>query len=210
MKTHSFVLLNRHTHSLNAKDEIGYQFESYFSPNPSTTITLHASGADNLDNDERQRFREYFFESRNEWDEQAISRVLIDYSRDRLLGDLNRWTLASEVDYFLNARNSLLFDAQLQNIDNENNLNGKYWNMLVLLAFSRSPFMTMSAQYEHTTNVSSEKSNWFSGTLNLKVGQHHDVILTAGSRPAGLVCSGGICFQVPEFEGVELRWNARL
>ena len=209
VKTHSFTLLNRHTHSLNPNDEIGYQFESYFSPNPSTTLTLHASGADNLDNDERQRFREYFFESRQEWGEQAISRVLIDYSKDRLLGDLNRWTFASEVDYLLNDRNSLLFDAQLQNIDNENNLNGKYWNMLGLLAFSRSPFMTLSAQYEHTTNAFSEKSNWFSGTLNLKVGQHHDVILTAGSRPAGLVCSGGICFQVPEFEGVELRWNAR-
>ncbi len=212
VKTHSFVLLNRHTHSLNAKDEIGYQFESYFSPNPSTTITLHASGADNLENNERLRFREYFFESRQEWGEQAISRVLIDYSKDRLLGDLNRWTFASEVDYFLNDRNSLLFDAQLQNIDNENNLNGKYWNMLGLLAFSRSPFMTLSAQFEHTTNPPSEnskKTNWFSGTLNLKVGQHHDVILTAGSRPAGLVCSGGICFQVPEFEGVEVRWNAR-
>ena len=209
VKTHSFTLLNRHTHSLNPNDEIGYQFESYFSPNLSTTITLHASGADNLENNERQRFREYFFESRQEWGEQAISRVLIDYSKDRLLGDLNRWTFASEVDYLLNDRNSLLFDAQLQNIDNENNLNGKYWNMLGLLAFSRSPFMTLSAQYEHTTNAFSGKSNWFSGTLNLKVGQHHDVILTAGSRPAGLVCSGGICFQVPEFAGVELRWNAR-
>lgn len=213
VKTHSFALLNRHTHSLNPKDEIGYQFESYFSPNPGATFTLHASGADNLENDERQRFREYFFESRNEWGEQAISRVLLDYSKDRGLGDLNRWTLASEVDYLLNDRNSLIFDAQLQNIDNENNVDGKYWNMLGLLAFSRSPFMTLSARYEHTTKARSEKStksNWFSATLNLKVGQHHDIILTAGSRPGGLVCSGGICFQVPEFEGLELRWNARL
>ncbi len=207
VKTHSFVLLNRHTHSLNANDEIDYQFEGYFSPNFNTMITLHASGADNLESDERRRFREYFIDSRNEWGDRLISRVLFDYSKDRPVGDLNRWTLATEVDHLLNDRDSILLDGQMQHIDNENS--GKYWNMLGLLAFSRSPWITISTQYEHTTNVFADKSNWFSGILNLKIGQHHDVIFTLGSRPAGLVCSGGICFQVPEFEGLELRWNAR-
>lgn len=90
VKTHSFVLLNRHTHTLNANDEMGYQIESYFSPSPASTITLHASGADNLENNPRRRFREYFIESQNTWSERLITRLLLDYNKDRPVGDLNR------------------------------------------------------------------------------------------------------------------------
>jgi hypothetical protein len=207
VKTHSFTLLNRHTHSLNADDETGYQFESFISPSARTTLTLHASGADNRARSERRRFREFFLESRNEWSARLTSRVLLDYSQDRPVGDLKRWTLAAEADYLLGEKNSVLFDGQFQNIENENS--GRYWNYLGIAAFSRSPWLTLSAQYERTTNRFSAQKNWLAGVLNLKLGEHHDFILTAGARPAGLLCSGGVCFQVPEFEGVELRWNFR-
>ncbi len=207
VKTHSFTLLNRHTHALNADDEIGYQFEGYLSPSPSTTLTLHASGADNLDRSARRRFREYFLESRNEWSGRLISRVLVDYSQDRPVGDVHRWTLAAEADYLLDEKNSVLLDGQFQNIDNENS--GRYWNYLGIAAFSRSPWLTLSVQYERTTNRFSAQKNWLAGVLNLKLGEHHDFIITAGSRPAGLLCSGGVCFQVAAFEGIELRWNFR-
>ncbi|MDZ7363858.1 MAG: DUF6029 family protein [candidate division KSB1 bacterium] len=207
VKTHSFTLLNRHTHSLNADDETGYQLESYFSPSPGTTVTLHASGADNLAHSERRRFREYFIESRNEWSARLISRVLLDYSQDRPVGDVHRWTLAAEADYLSDEKNSVLLDWQFQKIENENS--GRYWNYLGIAAFSRSPWLTLAAQYEHTSKRFAARRNWLAAIVNVKVGQAHDFYLTFGSRPAGLVCSGGICFQTPEFQGVELRWNLR-
>jgi hypothetical protein len=90
VKTHSFTLLNRHTHALNANDEIGYQVESYVSPSPATTLTFHASGAENLERERRSRFREFFVESRNEWSKKMAARVLIDHSEDQTIGDLRR------------------------------------------------------------------------------------------------------------------------
>jgi hypothetical protein len=207
VKTHSFALLNRHTHSLNANNETGYLFEGYFSPNAKTTLTLHAAGADNLQRSTRRRFREYFVETRSEWSGKLTSRVLLDYSRDRPVGDLSRWALAFENEHRLSEKNSVILDGQFQRVENENS--GTYRNLLGLLSFSRSPWLTLSAQREHTTNRFSPRRDWLAAIINLKIGPAHDFYLTLGSRPAGLVCSGGICFQTPEFEGLELRWNMR-
>ncbi len=208
VKTHSFALLNRHTHSLNANDEIGYQLEAYLNLSERATLTLHAAGADNLDNNPRRRFREYFIESHNEWGDRITSRLVLDYSKDRPVGDLSRWTAAGEIDVLLTGKNSLLGDIQLQHLNNENS--GKYQNYFVSLAYSRSPWLTLSLQNEWTADPGASQKNWTSGVVNLKFGQHHDVLLTAGARPAGLVCSGGICFFLPEFRGIDLRWNMRL
>lgn len=207
VKTHSFALLNRHTHSLNANNETGYLFEGYFSPGATTTLTLHAAGADNLEHSARRRFREYFVETRRAWSDKLTLRVLLDYSRDRPVGDLNRWTLAFENEHRLSEKNSVIIDGQWQRVENENN--GTYRNLLGLLSFSRAPWLTLSAQYERTTNRFSPQHDWLAAIINLKIGEAHDFYLTLGSRPAGLVCSGGICFQTSEFRGVELRWNFR-
>ncbi len=208
VKTHSFTLLNRHTHSLNAKDETGFQFEGYMSPTDKSTFTIHASGSDNIERNDRRRFREYFIQNRQEWGDNWISRVLVDYSKDRPVGDLNRWTLATEVDYFFQGLNSIVTDFQVQSIDNENS--GKHWNYLGVFAFSRAPRFTATLQSEWTTDETSLRSNWTAGILSLKIMQQNDLLLTLGARPPGIVCSGGICTFVPEFEGFEARWNFRI
>jgi hypothetical protein len=208
VKTQSFTLLNRHTHALNANDEIGYQLESYVSPSPATTLTFHVSGADNLERKRRRRFREFFVESRNEWSEKLTSRVLVDQSEDQSIGDLRRRTAAAEIDFLLDEKNSILIDGQTQQV--KNNLRGNYWNHLALLSFSRSPWLTLSGQSDWTTDRFSRRKNWVNGLAALKFVEKIDVWLTYGARPAGLLCSGGICIYVPEFEGMELRVNFRL
>jgi hypothetical protein len=208
VKTHSFTLLNRHTHTLNANDEMGYQLESYVSPSPATTLTFHASGADNLARERRRRFREFFVESRNEWSGKLTSRVLIDQSEDRAIGDLRRRTAAAEIDFLLDEKNSILIDGQTQQV--KHNLRGKYWNHLALLSFSRSPWLTLSLQSDWTTDRFSPRQNWVNSLAALKFAEKIDVWLTYGARPAGLLCSGGICIYVPEFKGAELRINFRL
>jgi hypothetical protein len=75
VKTHSFSLFNRQTHSLIAKDEQGFQFEGYISPTDRSTFTVHASGSEDLERNDRRQFREYFVENRQEWGDNWISRV---------------------------------------------------------------------------------------------------------------------------------------
>jgi len=65
-------------------------------------------------------------------------------------------------------------------------------------------------QSDWTTDRFSRRQNWVNGLLALKLIEKIDSWLTYGARPAGLLCSGGICIYVPEFEGLELRVNFRL
>lgn len=93
-------------------------------------------------------------------------------------------------------------------MDNENT--GKFWNYLGLFAFSRAPWFTVTLQSEWTTENTSPGTNWTAGILSLKVLQKSDLLATFGARQPGIVCSGGICTFVPEFEGFEVRWNYRI
>lgn len=207
VRTHNFVLLNRHTHTLNADDETGFQVETYFYPNDRLNFTLHASGAESLDDNPRRRFREYFVEVESDW-ERSRAHALLDYSQDRPVGDLRRWTGALELERVVDPVNSVLGNLQFQQIRNENS--GTHETMFLLMSYSRSPWLTVSVQNEWSNKPDSPRDTWLSGSLNVKAGQHHDFLFTLGSQPAGLVCSGGICFFVPDFRGASLRWNARL
>jgi len=207
VRTHNFVLLNRHTHTLNVDDETGFQTETYYYPNDRLNFTLHASGAESLDDNPRRRFREYFVEMEFDWERSRL-RALLDYSQDRPVGDLRRWTGAFELEREVDRVNSVLGNLQIQQIRNENS--GTHETLFLLMSYSRSPWLTVSVQNEWSNRPDSPRDYWLSGILNLKVGQHHDFLFTLGSQPAGLVCSGGICFFVPDFRGASLRWNARL
>ena len=134
--------------------------------------------------------------------------ALLDYSQDRPVGDLRRWTGALELEREVDPVNSVLGNLQFQQIRNENS--GTHETMFLLMSYSRSPWLTVSVQNEWSNKFDSPRDTWLSGSLNVKAGQHHDFLFTLGSQPAGLVCSGGICFFVPDFRGAFLRWNARL
>ncbi|MCT4646781.1 MAG: hypothetical protein N4A74_17455, partial [Carboxylicivirga sp.] len=50
---------------------------------------------------------------------------------------------------------------------------------------------------------------WLSSTLRYKVNTKHTLQLFAGERRGGPACSAGVCYEVLDFKGVELRWYAR-
>ena len=46
---------------------------------------------------------------------------------------------------------------------------------------------------------------WWGGNINWQVREGHSVNLFGGKRRSGLACTGGTCYEVLGFEGVELR-----
>lgn len=208
VKEHFITLLNRHTHTISADDEVGFQLEAVFTPLMSTSFVANYSRAGNHDDDESHKFHEIYGEVKQYMGEIFIAKLIFDQAQDRLVGDKNRLTSALELDYFIDNKNSLLLDIQIQQIE-KTLRDWKYDNKLFLIAFSRSPSLTISFQYEYTTDKLSDKKKWLAGNLVLKLAQDHDLFITYGQRRAGLVCSGGYCQIVPEFEGWELRLNSR-
>ncbi len=208
VREHFVTLLNRHTHVANTRDEVGYQGELYFSPTPVSSMVLHISKGSNHDNDEFSRYQEMYAEWRQLLGQQLDVRLMADHGYDKAVGDKRRITAATELDYYLDAMHSVLLDVQTQKIE-KSFADLTVNNYLILIAFSRSSIGTISLQYEKTDDKFLENKSWSSVNLSLQINQQHELFITYGKRRAGLVCSGGYCQIVPEFEGWEIRLNSR-
>ncbi|MEO6462740.1 MAG: hypothetical protein ABIP29_06655, partial [Candidatus Eisenbacteria bacterium] len=51
---------------------------------------------------------------------------------------------------------------------------------------------------------------FLAATLNARLSPRHEATLLLGSRRGGLACTAGTCYEVPAFEGVELRLTSAL
>jgi len=206
VRTHESVLLNRATHVLLADDERGFQIEGFYAPGLFTSVTLNVAGADDARGSRGRRFREVFLSGRTEREDLGALRLDLDWSRDRVKFVENRRTVAVEAERFLAAGYSAVVDAEIQSVDSRF---GDHTDGLLQLALARAGRWTVSVTGEHTGARASRKREWLFASLDLRVSEHHDLTLGYGSRPAGLVCSGGFCFVSPEFDGAEFRLLSR-
>ncbi|OGC81460.1 MAG: hypothetical protein A2W07_01495 [candidate division Zixibacteria bacterium RBG_16_43_9] len=55
----------------------------------------------------------------------------------------------------------------------------------------------------------SGKKNWLIPSLDLALGEKHNLTMSVGSRRAGKVCSGGICTDRPALDGGEIKLLSR-
>jgi len=51
---------------------------------------------------------------------------------------------------------------------------------------------------------------WAGGNISYQYNQKHNIILFYGKRRGGSACTGGVCFEVPPFEGLEIKINSIL
>jgi hypothetical protein len=84
-----------------------------------------------------------------------------------------------------------------------------YFTDVLSLEYLRSPRYSIAWVMEMKTsepvpgNTVRLLWNYIQGTI--KIGEHTDLSLLAGSRQAGVICIGGVCRYEPEFRGVELK-----
>ena len=205
--THSVALLNRHTHLLLPQDERGYQAQITWTPSPGWSVVALANRGSNHHNSPYSRYHEVFLDLRYEELGRWNGRVILDDASDRTFGREKVRTAALELERSFSAVWSAFVDWQIQKV---RMVGGEtYWNQLLTLNLAHASAYSVAVQVDRTTQQTEKRKVLpaliLSGTLN---GQHQ-LVLTIGSRRAGLLCSGGVCAFVPEFRGVELRLNSR-
>ena len=89
-----------------------------------------------------------------------------------------------------------------------------FYEQILSLSLSHSPIASLTFAYERTTEWKTKqdwsgKKNWFMTTLDLTVGDNHNLSLGVGSRRKGKVCSGGICVDKPALDGFEIKLLSR-
>ena len=219
VKEQSYKLLNRSTHETNLFHEEGYQFELYYTFPDLSVITFNTSRAVN-DISSRNIFYEYFVEYSLPVGSQSSIKTFFDWSASSLFSENQRLAGGTYFSVYLADGFSGILDFQYQQIKRENAvISSSINNLFSSVSISKSNKLSLSLLYEFTDDPwyvdrpdteKNEKVRHFPGiNLGYKPSEKINISLFAGSRRGGPACTAGICYEVLDFEGVEMRITSK-
>ncbi len=210
-KEHHYTLLNRHSYVLNLYDEKGIQVQAVTTPQEKLSFLTNYSYTTNHQNG--MLFSEIYGETEFDYKNRATIKGGFSYVKNRQEVGLPNYTgPAFDLTYYLSEKNSLDFSLEhLWSSKYDGNLT--YYEQILALGFAHSPNYSLTLTDERTTEWKTRpwtgKKNWLILSLDLAVGEKHNLTLSIGSRRAGKFCSGGICTNRPALDGGEIKLLSR-
>ncbi len=215
VKEHSYHLLNRSTHVTELLDEQGVQLEVFSGALEDHLFTFNYARSVN-DFGLKFNFQEFFIEWATTGNTNWEYKVFADYAMDDFLLEnhrfaggtnvkhhcLNGWTTSLNLEY---QRVNRGLESDIELID----------NVYMALVFSKSSKFSAAFQVDYTTDsfveeAAEDGSKLFpSVNLSYRPLSGQTIQLFAGERRGGNACTAGICYEVLDFKGVELRWTAK-
>jgi len=218
VREQSWTILNRNTHVLNATRESGTQLEATYGFLPGCVATANVSRANGA---ALNRYRESFCELRADaTDARAWSAAAYFDAGDDLgsaLGDLR--ALGGLVEMRLGERGSVHADLEGAHARLTRGALPAvpYADLYATLGMSLADRGSLALALDRTSNplVRSVFAgggaflHLWSGTLTARLGPAHDATLTVGRFRGGRQCTAGVCYDLPPFDGAELRLLSR-
>lgn len=226
VREHTWTLLNRSTHVLDAggqsppTGESGFQVEGTMRLPAELSVTANLSRADGVAGDP-DRFDEQFGELH--WAPAGGRRieatVFFDHGKDGDIGITARDAVGGGATLRAREVYSVAVDAELQNSTRE--FDGRFRDSFTSVTFGRAGWGSASLAWERSTDPLQEDPDdgaspgiqprhFISGGFNARISDRHEVTLFAGERRGGRACTAGTCYEVLPFKGVELRLLSRL
>lgn len=208
VREHTYRLLNRSTHVLVPLDEQGYQFEIFYQFNNGALLTVnHTLAVNQLA--KKFTFQEYFAEYATTLFSKHDLKLFVDYAEDPFKEEKQRISAGIYTDWKIANSKAFSFEYEFQTFKrNSAEVSNHYVNLVlslkskfsanILTEWSNDPFLTEDSRI------------WVGGYLNYKFNYKHQVQLFAGQRRGGPACSAGVCYEILDFEGVEIRITSRL
>lgn len=208
VKEHSYRLLNRSTHVLQPQDEKGFQFESFYTFDNGDMLTLNATHAEN-NFLKKTLFQEYFVEFSTEMFSAHPLKLFVDLSQDPFNLRENIISTGYHTSIILTNNRELHSEVEYQTYKyNQSNVN----NFLLILGYTFNHRATANFVVETSNDpllTEKEKKWWLGFNGRYRIHQNHTIQIFGGQRRGGPACSAGVCYEVLDFEGVELRWISR-
>ncbi len=219
VREHKYKVLNRSTHVPQLSDESGMQLEAYYSFAGGEHLVFNYTRAFNqlfLDYQYNELFLEFSFYPGLK---NGIT-LFADYASDPFKFEDTRVAGGAVWDYSLAGRWSTQLHFEYQYIEREVVEKTKIHNGVVILGVSRSPELSLSFIWEvsndpYLTDLSGDPTSekkyryWPGLEASYKINSANTISLFAGKRRGGPACSSGICYEVLDFEGVELRLRTK-
>ena len=214
VKEHTYRLLNRATHIPLLNNERGYQVELIYRFNNNGMITLNNSMARNeVIKGKVSIYREFFVEYQLPVGKQISGALFADYARDPLVSENDRYTSGLSVNVGHNNLTSLL-ETELQFARRILLETNNIVNTYLAYTLSKGSAFSASAILEITNDPflveENKNQNYYPGIgLSCRPDNHNRISVFAGKRRGGPACNSGVCYDVLDFEGVEVRFTTR-
>ena len=219
IREHEAFLLNRETHALLADDEAGAQAELTWALPRDIGLTAAWNLATRRGSDpgDEKSLREYFLQLDSPVGEALHGQLFLDYTRNRILENERRLTAGTRWDWSAGGRHAASADLQVQDVDRRfGRSDFPYENLLGTVELSRYPAWTWSLQLQRSNDPLEEGASesgatyWWALGVSWRFRDAHTLDVFGGRRRTGLACTGGSCYEVLGFEGIELRLTSEV
>ena len=219
IKEHTYAVLNRSTHVLETSNETGIQAELYYTFDAGHTLVSNFALANNNVFIE-QKYREFFIEGYYVVDDYLSFKSFFDYAHDDPKLEEQRVSVGVIADKSFDYEWGFVVDLQFQtlNRDFENSGTENYYGSLTFnyqsdlsagLIFEATTDPQLTDDPRTFTDLETDTRYWLGGNVSYKFNSSHRLDLFAGKRRGGPACTSGICYEILDFEGVELRFSTR-
>lgn len=211
VKEQSYRLLNRSTHVAEFLDENGYQLEAFYNARNNAFFTFNHALANNHFGSQDFLFYEFFLEGYFPQESWQL-KTFVDFSTDEFASEKNRIAAGAYYTYTFGNGWSASVESEIQSIEREPD---RFTNAYLGLIASKSTKLSAGLIYELSTDPflleAGNKVKSFPGlSLSYRINQKNNIQLFAGSRRGGPACTSGICYEVLDFKGVELRYTLKI
>ncbi len=207
----TYRTLNRSTHVPNPSDEDGYQIDLSYGFKTGDVLTFNHVLARNQFGNSSFIFQQFFLEWSSQISTVIPYRLFVDYSKDPFKGQDNRftvgfystiplspiWVFSPELEWQRFDRSS----GAAQNLSFQFEIGYKSKIQLAILAESTTdPFLISD---------NSSRNNFLGAYLTYRPNSKNTLRLFGGERQGGPACNSGVCYEILDFRGLELRWSTR-
>ena len=216
VKEHSYKVLNRSTHVAQLTSERGYQLEVYYRFRDGKMLTLNTARARN-EVSTVYVFQEYFAEIYSPAGGSASIKWFMDYAMDPFREEPARYATGGIYETPFLRQWSSLFQLEYQYFERDGLIAGPVHNGVLIAGVARGSKLSVNLTWEISTDpfqtddintfeIEKQARQWIGLDARYRFNRHHTLNLFAGQRRGGPACTSGICYEVLDFQGVELRW----
>jgi len=214
VKEHAYRLLNRVIHIPLLTDESGYQVELFYGFKNNGMLTLNNSMAKNeIVPGDASIFREFFVGYQLPVGKHISGSVFVDYAKDPLVNEDDRYTSGLSVNVNHSKLSSLL-ETELQYTKRTLAETSTFVNAYFAYTLSKGSTFSISAILELSNDPflveANKHQNYYPGfSFSFRPDNHNQILVFVGRRRGGPACNSGVCYEVLDFEGVEIRLTSR-
>jgi len=219
VREHKYKVLNRSIHVPQLVDESGIQLEGYYTFNNSEHLVVNYTRSLN-EFFEEYLFSEVFVEYSFYPGHKSNLTIFADYASDEFKSEDTRYATGTVWEYSVAGSWSTQLHLEYQFIEREFAERTTMHNGVVILGLSKSPGLTVSMVWElsndpfltdqpDTPDIENGIRHWPGVEASYRINPTNTISLFAGKRRGGPACTSGICYEVLDFEGVEIRLKTK-